>query len=374
MKGRLRIAVFAHGGHADGLRAVPFVRALRDAHREASITVFGHAHSAELWDRCPYVDTFVAIGSGSEGHGRRGGWRKVPQALRLAPSLLGRFDLTINLDVQPQGGRSGLLGLLSLAPHRVGFGTCRNGVNVSPGLADMHVSYEERCRTLLEAVGVPAGDGHLEAWASAEEVRRVRELLTGLGWDGRLPLFVFQTASDWSCQMWPAHRWAELTDRLVERFGATVAFTGVVADRTFVERIRTGIHYRSLDLTGRTDYGELAALLGQAALVVSTDTLVAPLALAMGAAVVTLPAYDTSNWSAERMLELGLIARYRELPRITWSARCHWHRSGLVPGCESASCVGLHGMGRITVGDVLERVEQVLGGRHQALLQKAGVN
>lgn len=374
MTGSPRIAVFAHGGHADGLRAVPFVRALRDAHREASITVFGHAHSASLWDRCPHIDAFVATSSGSAGRGGRAGWRKVPQAIRLAPALLGRFDLTINLDVQPQGGRSGLLGLLSLAPRRAGFGARRNGVNVSPGSADMRVSYEERCRTLLEAIGVPAGDGRLEAWAGPDDRRRVRALLTGQGWDGRRPLFVFQTGSDWSCQMWPARRWTELSDRLVERFGALVAFTGVVADRTFVETIRADLHCKSLDVTGSTGYGELTALLEQAALVVSTDTLVAPLAAAMGAAVVTLPAYDTSNWSAERMLELGLIARYRELPGIKWSARCHWHRSGLMPGCESPSCVGLHGMGRITVGDVVERVEQVLSGRDLAALRKAGVN
>jgi len=94
--------------------------------------------------------------------------------------------------------------------------------------------------------------------------------------------------------------------------------------------------------------------------VVGLDTLVAPLASAMGAPVVTIAAYDTSNWSAERARELRLIREFEVADPAPWTVTCHWNRIGRVRGCRSASCIGRHALARISVEQVMAHARPVL--------------
>jgi ADP-heptose:LPS heptosyltransferase len=360
VSGTPRILVFAQGGHADSLRAVPFVRAVRKAYPDAHIAVLGYGFSQELWESCPYVDRFVQTGpDGILGRGRVAKALKVGRAIKLAARLFRGYDVFLNLEVQAEGGFPGLLAVLAEIPVRIGHGNWRQGVNRSPGPADMRVPYEERASELVALLGVTEVDPRLEAWSGEADRRAVAALL---GEAGRRPgqrLVVCHSGSDWSCQMWPARSWARLAEELVRRWDACVAFTGTAPERDFVAAVAASSAAPIVDLTGRTTYGELCALLQSSDLVVGLDTLVAPLAAAMGARVVTLTAYDTSNWSASRLRELGAISRYELTPTPPWSVSCHWRRIGRVRGCRSDSCVGIHGMARILPEHVLEQVEAV---------------
>lgn len=282
--------------------------------------------------------------------------------VRLLPRLAGRFDVFLNLEVQAGGGFPGLLSLLAAIPVRVGHGGRRRGVNVSPGRADMRVPYEERMAELLGLLGVPIADLRLEAWCSSADGLAAEAALAAAGRRPGVPLVICHSGSDWSCQMWPARRWAELAERLSDEFGADIAFTGLAAEAGFVEEVASRAARPILNLAGRTTYEQLCAVLARADLVIGLDTLVAPLASAMGTPVVTLAAYDTSNWSAARAQELRLITEFTVAEPAPWTVSCHWNRIGRVRGCRSASCVGLHALARTGVEQVLARARPVLAG------------
>jgi hypothetical protein len=150
---------------------------------------------------------------------------------------------------------------------------------------------------------------------------------------------------------------------LIDQHGMLVVLTGTEAEKAQVAAIGGACGGAALDLCGSTTFGQLCALMEVAELVISGDTVVAPLANAMGAATVTLAAYDTSNWSPSRLRELNALCRFEVQHPLPWSVRCHWNRIGRVHGCRSESCVGIHGMGRIHPDEVLERSETALDAR-----------
>ena len=356
-----RFLVMAQGGHADGLRAVPFVRAVREGHPDAHISVLGYGFARELWIACPYVDRFIATGDDAIlGRGGRARLLKLLRVARLIPRLVARFDVFVNLEVQAEGGFPGLLSALLGIPVRVGHGGRRQGVNLSPGRADMRVPYEDRMSELLDVLGLPDGDLRLEAWSTAEDGLAVEATLAAAGRRPASPLVVCHPGSDWSCQMWSAARWADLADRLANEFGADVAFTGLAGEADFITDIGARVASPILNLAGRTTYSQLCALLARASLVVALDTLVAPLASAMGAPVVTIAAYDTSNWSRGRTRELRIITEFTVAEPAPWSVTCHWNRIGRVRGCQSASCVGRHALAQTSVEQVTARARPVL--------------
>jgi ADP-heptose:LPS heptosyltransferase len=364
-----RFLVYAQGGYSDRLRAVPFLRALWKVNHGGAITMLGYEPSRELWEACPYVDEFISIGASPVlGRGRRVDLRKAYLATRTGVVRRGGHDVFLNLSVMPEGLFPGLLSLVAGIPVRVGYGGTRQGVNLSAGAADLRVPYEDRAARLLSLVGVEVTDLALEAWCTDEDRAEVDRLLAEPLWTSAR-IVVCHPTSDWSCQMWPAKRWAEVIDAIWHRHRCRVVLAGLAGERPFIREIVDLVSVPVTDLTGRTSQGRLCALLERANVVVTLDTLVAPLARAMGAEVVTLMATDTPNWSPRRIAELGSLGfDARADATSPWSVRCKWRRTGVVERCQSASCIGIQGMGRIRPDAVLERVAACLTRGRPALL------
>ncbi|MCF8031752.1 MAG: lipopolysaccharide heptosyltransferase I [Desulfarculaceae bacterium] len=122
---------------------------------------------------------------------------------------------------------------------------------------------------------------------SPEELARARELSASAAGEG--PLVVLHPVAKWDSKLWPLASWVELAKLLAGR-GCRLVVSGSGEDREVGEFIasRAGLGPRLLDLCGRTNLRELAALLSLAQTVVSTDTGVMHLAAAMGAPVVAL--------------------------------------------------------------------------------------
>jgi ADP-heptose:LPS heptosyltransferase len=352
-----RFLIYAQGGYSDRLRAVPFLRALWNANQGGSVAMLGYESGRELWEACPYVDEFIAMGAGPVlGRGHRTNLRKASLAVRVGIRRRGCHDVFLNLSVMPEGLFPALLSVAAGIPVRVGYGNPRAGVTRSAGPADMRVPFENRAAALLALVGVEVTDFSLEAWCSDEDRAEVDGLLAATMAKGKR-VVVCHPTSDWSCQMWPAERWAEVIDGLVMRHQCQVVLTGLAEERGFRDEIVARLSVPVTDLVGRTSHGRLAALLERADLVVTLDTLVAPLARAMGAELVTLMSTDTPNWTQQRLLELGSLGMEDGTAGTqSWSVLCKWRRTGVVERCQSHSCIGVHGMGRIRSEAVLARI------------------
>lgn len=169
-------------------------------------------------------------------------------------------------------------------------------------------------------------------------------------------LVVIHTGSDWACQQWLPERWAIVADRLIERYGAEVVFTGVAEESDYVEDIRSRMHHRSRSLAGKTTVGQLTDLLTRAALCVCVDVLIYELAQAVGTRIVLL-AGQSRTQAVVGGPSLPIVVN-RTTPELRGAIlRCKTRvEKASYGGCHHYSCV-MAGLRDITVEDVLQAIE-----------------
>jgi ADP-heptose:LPS heptosyltransferase len=135
---------------------------------------------------------------------------------------------------------------------------------------------------------------HLEFPISAKEERGFEALVANHTLQS--PYLVVHAGSQLRSRRWPAERFAAVAQALGE-LSFRIVLTGTASEAALVHGIASGITHPTLDLTGRTTIGELAALIGGAALLVSNDTGVSHIAAALRTpSVVIACGSDVERW------------------------------------------------------------------------------
>jgi ADP-heptose:LPS heptosyltransferase len=284
-----RIAVLRALQLGDMLCAVPVLRALRVAFPDAQITLIGLPWAAELVAHLfQYLDDFLPFPGFP-------GLPEQPCSVEELPAFLAavqkrRFDLVLQL--QGDGSITNLLVALFGARNVAGFKL--------PGQfcpdPERFVSYPDhgpevrRLLAVLPALRIAEQGDHLEwplcsgdhRWLAE---RMAPELAPGsyvcLHVGGRSPQ-----------RRWSPEGFARVGDALWSR-GLKVVLTGVAAERPLAAEVAARMASPVLDLTGRTRLGELALLLHGARLLISNDTGVAHLGVAVDVPSVVL--FDPSQ-------------------------------------------------------------------------------
>jgi lipopolysaccharide heptosyltransferase II len=102
------------------------------------------------------------------------------------------------------------------------------------------------------------------------------------------PLAVVHPGARWPTKLWPPAHWARLADWLSREKGFRVVITGGPGDRELAEEIVAQAEMPLLNLAGRTSLAELAEVLKQAHVAITTDTGPMHLAAALGTPVAAL--------------------------------------------------------------------------------------
>jgi heptosyltransferase I len=277
-----RILLVKLSSFGDVLHALPTLEALRAAYPLAHITWLVEAAYAPLLSRHPALDEVWIAPRLHPAELFAGAnparLRRLVQQLRARP-----FDLVV--DVQGLL-KSAVWVALARSPRKVGYDKTRE------------LSY----LTLTERVRPFDPEAHA--------VRRYLNLAHYLGASPALPRFRLglDTAADiaalipaaadrplvvlhpgarWASKLWPPESWAHLSDWFHGR-GFQVAFTGSAADQKLVAVITAQCRAPRLNLAGSTSLAQLAAILRQARLAVTTDTGAMHLAASLGTPVVAL--------------------------------------------------------------------------------------
>jgi len=350
-----RILVMLTGGHADCLRSTPALRAAREAFPSAVITVVTGDGTREIFDRSPHVDEVLTIAS-RDGPSR-GVAADALEAARIGARVFRRFDVAIG---SRHGGRlSAAMALASGARMRVGFDAGIPGAwthNLGPVPWDL--SLEERNALLWAPLGVQVKSGPPELPLLPEDERAIDRLLANLDVASG-PLMAVHPGSDWSCQQWSLDRWAALAETMGARFGAQVVITGSTSERALAFDIIARSHARIHSAAGETSLGQLGALVRRMDAVVTVDSVVPAVALAVGTPVILISAWDRCSWSRVRMP--GLTILEPDLPGPLPNARCRASKQTKhIFGCHPADCVGTQGMAATHVDRVMAVLEQIL--------------
>lgn len=269
-----RIAVFRALQLGDMLCSVPALRALRKAYPDAEIILLGLPWAKSFCDRfAEYIDGFMHF-PGYDGLPEQsfdpGAWQQFERAMRSDP-----FDLIL----QMQGNGSIVNEMLEnlMAGPVAGFHS--KGAHRDPWLFLEYptgISEIERHLRLMTHLDIPLKGDYLEYPVTEEEVRRFHAKNPMLE-EGQYVCVHPGSRGAW--RQWPPSHFACLADQCAG-MGYQVVITGTPGEAAITNRVIEAMDYPAIDLTGRTDAGEIGQLIREAALLISNCTGVSHIAAA----------------------------------------------------------------------------------------------
>jgi len=316
-----RIAVFRALMLGDMLCAVPALRALRAAFRDAAITWIGLEPTRPMAQRLPHlVDDFIALP----------GFPGLPEVPVDADALPGffaavrarRFDLALQMHgsgrvVNPLVAAFG-------AHHCAGFFDDEAAVPRRDEPLFVRwptVGHEiERMLVLTDHLGVPRRGTVLEFPLGAADRDELAAAWPAAGGEPRY--VCIHVGAQLPSRRWPVERFAAVADA-VAATGRAVVLTGSAGEAGLVDEVVRRMRRRAVNLAGKTTLGALGALIAAADALVCNDTSVSHIAAALGCpSVVVSCGADVARWapldaSRHRVLWQALPCRpcaYAECP------------------------------------------------------------
>ena len=108
---------------------------------------------------------------------------------------------------------------------------------------------------------------------------------------------------------WPAHRFAELMNRLQEKYGSQFVIIGAQNNQKIVAQILSQVKCPVLNLTGKTTISQLVSLLKRCRLLISNDSGPVHVADALGIPVISIFTRNQPGINPERWQPLGKNSR-----------------------------------------------------------------
>ncbi|HSF68759.1 MAG TPA: putative lipopolysaccharide heptosyltransferase III [Nitrospira sp.] len=262
----------------DVLLATPTLHALKVAYPAARLTVLVNRGTEDILRGNPHVDEIRPLDRGSLVEQSR-------FALRIRRE---HFDTVVDLT---DGDRAAFLTWISGAPVRIGFNaehrwTGRCYTTVVRGEEGAHRI--ERDLAALSPLGIETRDRIPRIWLAPEDDARVDKLAGELGIPKDRSWVVIQPGARYWFKAWPPERFAELADRLADRFGCQILVGGSPQETALTQTVVNQAKSRLLNIAGRSDVRTLAALLKRSVLFVGNDTGAMHIASAVGTPIVGL--------------------------------------------------------------------------------------
>ncbi len=265
-----------------------------------------------------------------------------------------KFDLVIDLSLHKHA--SFLMWLIGIK-QRMGF----NYKNRSPfltkkirleGYEGKHVV--DHYLSLLEEIGISAAHETLELFPSKADQKKAEDWLKNQGIrPGELIVGIVPGGgASWgkaaTYKRWPAIKYAELADKMVEKFSAKIILMGDIFEQELCLQVKKAMRQKAFEVQGETTLGEFAALLAKCRLAIVNDG--GPLHIAVAAGTKTVSIFGPVDDKV-----------YGPFPSkghavVTSDVSCRpCYRRFRVADCEHHNCLNL-----ININQVLEKVGQVL--------------
>jgi lipopolysaccharide heptosyltransferase II len=275
----------------DVLMTTPALRALRESLPDCHLTLLTSAAGAAAARHIPEIDDALVFAAP---------WMKTaPGAPAEDLAMVDRlaalgFDAAVIFTVYSQNPLpAAYLCYLAGIPLRLAH--CRENPyglltdwEIDPEPQDIVRHEVRRQLELVGTVGALTTNERLSFTVPLAATGSAIRRLAALDIDRTRPLVVVHPGASAASRRYPPAQFARAIDLLTRQTGCEVVFTGDANERSLASSIREDMHEPTHVLAGELSLAELAALIGEADLLVSNNTGPAHLAAALGTPVVDL--------------------------------------------------------------------------------------
>jgi len=266
-----RIVVRGPNWVGDAVMTIPALRSLRCLFPNAHLTLVSKSSAMDIFIDADFVDQVLVY----DRAGLRSMWAQTREWRRR------KFDLAILFQ---NAFEAAAMAFLARVPIRVGYDTERRGFLLTHPVASP--SWKDERHEMfyyLNIVGeveelfsgrpsVAIEEPQFALAVSASRQAEAFTLLRQHGSRGEGPLVILCPGSINSrAKRWPAERYAQLADRLIEN-GFAVALIGSPGEVDVSEQVLHNMRRQPIVLTGETTVAEAAAIISIADLLITNDT------------------------------------------------------------------------------------------------------
>ena len=266
----------------DVLLSTPVLRGLRTAFPRARLTMLVNRGTEGVLANNPDVNEVLCL--------EKGAW---DAQLKFVQMLRRRgFDGVVDLT---DGDRSAVISLATGAPVRIGFNAEHRwrgllySTVAKPRSTDQHRVDYDLCA--LRALGLDTKPGTPALYASPADEQAVEAWLREAGLlsaQSSQLLILLQPGARYSLKVWPHERFAQLADRLADRFACRILLGGDQREREVAEQVARKTRCAPIVVAGKFSLLQFAALVKRCALFVGNDGGAMHIAATMGTPVVAI--------------------------------------------------------------------------------------
>jgi heptosyltransferase-2 len=286
----MKIIVRGTNWIGDAVMSIPALRELRRIFPDSHITLHMRSWADALFRDSDLIDELVTFDK------HRWAIKDVYDNSQFLKD--DRFDLAV---LFPNSFESALTSFMTRVPRRFGYNKDVRGLLLTDPIAVpewknrrhevfyyMHLVGEVEKRILdRDTVSQTMPDTSLQI--SDERRQAARSRLGSLGVDPTKKLVVLGAGSANSrAKRWPVEQFSELNDRLRKELNTATVLLGSKDDRSVTDQLVSLSKMTLIDLAGKTELDEAAAILAVADLMITNDMGLAHLAPAVGAPTIVL--------------------------------------------------------------------------------------
>ncbi|MFH1414094.1 MAG: lipopolysaccharide heptosyltransferase II [Candidatus Omnitrophota bacterium] len=283
----------------DVLLSTPVIKALRDRYPDAFIAMIVKPYARDIVADNPYLDQVIVY----DKSGKEKSWFGSYMFVRKLRKK--KFDLAIILHPT---NRMHLISFLAGIPRRVGYnrklgGLLTDAIKHAKQLGEKHEL--EYSLDLLRILNIEPKERNLFMPLRGESEIWADGLLEKEGIKKSHRLLAINPGASCPSKIWPDQRFAELANRLIEKYGFRVIVISGPKDITLVEKVVKGMGHPVVNLAGRTSLSQLASIVRRCELLISNDSGPVHIATALGVPVISIFGRNQQGLSPKRWGPLG---------------------------------------------------------------------
>ncbi|MCF6159097.1 MAG: lipopolysaccharide heptosyltransferase II [wastewater metagenome] len=277
----------------DVLMTTPAIRALKDSYPGRRITLLASSSSAKLFKLVPEIDDIIVYDAPwIKSTALRSNSKSEYTMVKCLKQ--GKFDAAVIFTVYSQNPLpAAFLCYLADIPLRLAY--CHENPyqlltdwlpDKEPGLYIRHEV--QRQLDLVASIGCYTTDERISLFVPCKTRERVLNILDKAKVDRKRPWIVMHAGASAPSRRYPPESFASVARYLAKDMGYQIILTGVESELALIYTIQAMIGVPSYSLAGRLNFGELAALLSFAPLLISNNTAPVHVASAFGTRVVDI--------------------------------------------------------------------------------------